>query len=253
MIKLVAAVRRRPGMTRAEYADYVREVHGGIAVAKKLTLRKYVQNHVFDSAYGALGDPGYQVTLPRDSVTELHFDSVETMGQTFADPYTREVVGPDGVNFSDLPVALSLLVEERRTEVPRPGPGAVQVLYFLKAAEGLAPGAFQQRWEQAHAAALADPSGTTAHRLRGYEWNPAAAGGGNAAYFGGSGQPTYEAYAALWFDEGEAVAGVRAYETELARHAEHQGGPFHQPSLSFFLLTREVVIFDDTKDTEALV
>ncbi|WP_405959478.1 EthD domain-containing protein [Streptomyces sp. NBC_00024] len=107
MIKLVAAVRRRPGRTHAEYAEYIENVHGGIALADRLTVRKYVQNHVLDGAYGALGDVGYQVTLPRDSVTELYFDDLESMGQTFADPYTREVVGPDAVNFSDQPAALA--------------------------------------------------------------------------------------------------------------------------------------------------
>ncbi|RPE46665.1 EthD domain-containing protein [Streptomyces sp. Ag109_O5-1] len=246
MIKLVAAVRRRPGMTHAEYADYVREVHGGIAVANKLTLRKYVQNHVFDSAYGALGDTGYQVTLPRDSVTELYFDSLETMGQTFTDPYTREVVGPDGVNFSDLPAALSLLVAEERAEVPQPGPGAVKVLYFFKAAEGMEPSVFQERRQHAHEEVLADPSGAVARHLRGYEWNPALPAGDDGGYFGGSGQPAYEGYATLWFDEGEAVAGIRAYEAGLARHTQEHGA-FHLPSLSFFLLTREIVIFDDTE------
>ncbi|MFF0095407.1 hypothetical protein ACFYSF_36560 [Streptomyces canus] len=36
--------------------------------------------------------------------------------------YTCGVVGPDGVNFSDLPTSLSALVEEHRTEAPQPGP-----------------------------------------------------------------------------------------------------------------------------------
>ncbi|TPQ23411.1 hypothetical protein FGD71_004075 [Streptomyces sporangiiformans] len=57
-------------------------------------MRKYVQNHVLNGAYGALGDVGYQVTLRRDSVTELYFDDLESMGQTFADPYAHELVGP---------------------------------------------------------------------------------------------------------------------------------------------------------------
>ncbi|MFF3373941.1 EthD domain-containing protein [Streptomyces sp. NPDC002680] len=127
MIKLVAAVRRRPGMTRTEYAEYVEKVHGGIALANKLTVRKYVQNHVLDGAYGAIGDVGYQLTLPRDSVTELYFDDLASMGRTFTDPYAREVVGPDAVNFSDQPAALSLLVEEEgAAEAPRPGDGTVK-------------------------------------------------------------------------------------------------------------------------------
>jgi hypothetical protein len=251
MIKLVAAARRRPGMTHAEYAEYVEKVHGGIARADKLTVRKYVQNHVLDGAYGALGDVGYQVTLPRDSVTELYFDDLASMARTFADPYTREVVGPDGVNFSDQPTAVSLLVEESAAEAPRSGTGTVKILHFLKAADGLAPEAFQQGLRRAYEDLLADPAGP-ARYMRGHEWNRALPGDGMAAYFGGTAeQPSYDAYSALWFEEAEALIGFRAWQQALAGHAEKHGAHF-QPSLSFFLLTREVVIFDDLADGGAL-
>ncbi|MFE7277340.1 EthD domain-containing protein [Streptomyces sp. NPDC057623] len=244
MIKLVAVLRRRPDMTHAEYADYIRDVHGDLARAKRLTTRKYLQNHVFDSAYGATGDIGYQLTWPRDSVTELYFDDLPSMGQVFADPYTRDVVGPDGANFSDLPAAHSLLVEEHVTEVPNPGPGEVKVLYFLKAADGVSADEFQDRWRRAHDAVISDASGP-ARDLRGYQWNTALSGDGMAAYFGSaSEQPAYEAYSALWFDGTDAVPAFRAYQKALIEHAE-KDGPFHQPSLSFFLLSREVVIFGD--------
>ncbi|GHB59690.1 hypothetical protein GCM10010306_061540 [Streptomyces umbrinus] len=247
MIKLVAAVRRRPGMTHAEYAEYIETVHGGIALADKLTVRKYVQNHVLDGAYGALGDVGYQVTLPRDSVTELYFDDLASMGRTFADPYAREVVGPDAVNFSDQPAALSLLVEESGTEAPRSKEGMVKFLHFLKAADGLAPEAFQRDLRRAYDDVLADPAGP-ARYLRGQEWNAALPGDGMAAYFGGaSEQPAYDAYSALWFDEADALTGFRAWQQALAGQAEKRGAHL-QPSLSFFLLTREAVIFDDLAD-----
>lgn len=244
MIKLVAAVRRRPGMTHAEYAEYIEKVHGGIALADKLTVRKYVQNHVLDGAYGALGDTGYHVTLPRDSVTELYFDDLESMGQTFADPYAREVVGPDAANFSDQPAALSLLVEESEAEAPPPVEGMVKVLHFLKAADGLAPEALRNSLRRAYEDVLGDPA-APARLLRGHEWNTALPGDGMAAYFGGaSEQPAYDAYAALWFDEAEALTGFRAWQQALAGYAHKHGAPF-EPSLCFFLLTREMVIFDD--------
>ncbi|GAA3901568.1 hypothetical protein GCM10023084_62510 [Streptomyces lacrimifluminis] len=247
MIKLVAAARRRPGMTHAEYAEYVENVHGAIARADKLTVRKYVQNHVLDGAYGALGDVGYQVTLPRDSVTELYFDDLESMAQTFADPYTREVVGPDGANFSDQPAAVSMLVEESAAETPRSATGTVKILHFLKAADGLAPETFQQDLRQAYEELLADPAGP-AQYLRGHAWHTPLPGDGMAAYFGGtSEQPAYDAYFALWCDEAEALTGFRAWQEALAGQAEKHGAHL-QPSLSFFLLTREVVIFDDLAD-----
>ncbi|MGW1711893.1 EthD domain-containing protein [Streptomyces sp. NPDC002156] len=246
MIKLVAAVRRRPGMTRTEYAGYIEKVHGGIALANRLTVRRYVQNHVLDGAYGAIGDVGYQLTLPRDSVTELYFDDLASMGRTFADPYARDVVGPDAANFSDQPAALSLLVEEEgEAEAPRPGDGTVKVLHFLKAADGLAPEAFQKGLRRAYEDVLDDPSGP-ARYLRGHEWNTALPGDGMSAYFGSaSEQPAYEAYSALWFDEADALTGFRAHQQALAGHAEKHG-VLLQPALCFFLLTREVVIFDDT-------
>ena len=109
MTKLMAALRRKPGMTQEEYFSYIRNVHGALSKAQPLTVRRYVQNHVFDSAFGAATDPAYQIVFHRDSVTELWFDSFESMGETFAHPYTREKIGPNGVNFSDLSTALAVL------------------------------------------------------------------------------------------------------------------------------------------------
>ncbi|MDQ0578025.1 EthD domain-containing protein [Streptomyces rishiriensis] len=248
MIKLVAAVRRRPGMTHAEYTDYVENVHGGIALDNKLTIRKYVQNHVFDAAYGTKGDIGYHLTMPRDSVTELYFDDPAAMERTFSDPYTRDVVGPDGAKFSDEPAALSLLVEEQRTGAPVPGNGTVKVLHFVKAADGTAPDAFRQGLRRAHEDVLADSSGPARHLL-GHEWNEALPGDGMADYFGGDAETAYEGYSALWFDEAEALTAFRAYEEALAARADQYGAKT-DPSGSFFLLTREVVIFDDLGEAD---
>jgi hypothetical protein len=234
-------------MTRSEYREYTEKVHGGIATAKKLTLRKYVQNHVVDGAYGALGDVGYEVTLPRDSVTDLYFDDLASMGQTFADPYTREVVGPDAVNFSDQPAALSLLVEEREAEAPLRADGLVKVLHFLKAADGVDPEVFQQGLRGSYEDVLADSFGL-ARYLRGHQFNRPLPGDGMAAYFrGASEQPAYDAYSALWFEEADALTGFRAHQQALAGHAEKHGALLN-PSMSFFLLTRQVVIFDDLAD-----
>ncbi|WP_460072967.1 EthD domain-containing protein [Streptomyces sp. YKOK-I1] len=242
MIKFTTVVRRRPDMTHSEYAEYFRDVHGGLASANKVVVRKYVQNHVFDSAYGAAGDGGYQVTVPRDSVAELYFDDFEAIMRNMADPYSRDVVAADGVNFNDLSSAIGMLVEEHRPTVPNPGEGAVKVLMFLKAAEGLRPQEFQERWLQAHENVAADASGP-AGRLRACTWNPAVALDGLPPAFG-SDQPSYEGFAALWFEEADAVSAFRAYQKALTEHAEKLG-PFHQPSLSFFLLSREIVVFDD--------
>ncbi len=57
MIKFLIATGRRPGMTQAEF-HHVKHVHAPLALqdadAEEL-IRKYTQNHLSDSAYGAPG------------------------------------------------------------------------------------------------------------------------------------------------------------------------------------------------------
>jgi hypothetical protein len=101
MIKMLAAVCRRPGMTHAEYVAYIQYVHGKLATDNPVGLRCYTQNHVFDSAYSTRLQPTHILEIPYDSVTELYWDSAEDMNTNFANEYVRTKVGPDGVNFGD--------------------------------------------------------------------------------------------------------------------------------------------------------
>ncbi len=148
MIKMMASICRRPGMTHAEYLSYIQHVHGAISnESPDKLLRRYVQNHVFDAAFGTAAEATHSQVVSRDSVTELYWDSPQEMGASFQHEYTRTKIGPDGVNFSDLPVALSLVAVEAEQPVPQPGrhTGA-KVLHFVRAAEGLAlPEFFERR------------------------------------------------------------------------------------------------------------
>ena len=244
MIKQIAAVRRKPGMTHSEFRQYIEHVHGDLARAKPLGVKKYLKNHVFDGAYGAKDDPRYELVFGRDSVTELWFENLEALGETFADPYVREVIGPDGRNFSDLGTALGLLVEEVPMEVPDPGHGAAKVLHFLKKAESLEQAEFERRWSEAHAAIM-EGSPSVAEQLRGYVQNRPLPGGAGSAYFGGAEMPTYEGIASMWFDGPEALPAFRDYHRGL-EEISRSGEKFIDVSRSFFLYAREVPIYDLT-------
>jgi hypothetical protein len=63
MLKVLATVRRRPGMTEAEYRSYLQDVHGGLVKANPLGVARYVQNHVFDSAFGSADATEYMGRL----------------------------------------------------------------------------------------------------------------------------------------------------------------------------------------------
>ncbi len=240
MIKIVAAVRRKPGMTHGEYLRYIHDVHGAIARANTLGLDRYVQNHVFD---GAFGQAAYARWFHRDSITELYFSSFERLGYTFNHPYTRDVIGPDGANFADLASSLSVLTIEQVLQKTSRSANTVKVLHFLKARDGKM---FATQWQQAHAAALrAVPEFES--KLHGHtrSLSQQPAGGGSAAgtdYFGGGDMPKFDGVASFWLAGESDLETFRRYETALGK----QG--FFDSDLSFFVYAREVEIFDLTSN-----
>ncbi|WP_307835138.1 EthD domain-containing protein [Streptomyces adelaidensis] len=143
-------------------------MHGSLAAENPLRIRRYVQNHVFDSSFGTGEDPAYLTGFGRDSVTELHFENMEALAATLSDPYTREVIGPDGALFNDLPSALALLArptvltpppaaeDEDKDEDKDEGENRVKVLHFVHASAGLDRDTFAERWRTAHEKVVAD-------------------------------------------------------------------------------------------------
>lgn len=69
MVKLIALVKRKDGMTLEEFSRYWREHHGPLAISMLPGVKRYVQNHAVRLASG--GDP--QI----DGVVELWFDDLE--------------------------------------------------------------------------------------------------------------------------------------------------------------------------------
>ncbi|ALU91540.1 hypothetical protein Hrubri_4395 [Herbaspirillum rubrisubalbicans M1] len=240
MIKAMAAIRRKPGMTQQEYFRYIFDVHGALAKAKPLTIRRYVQSHVFDGAYGAAADPAYQIAFHRDSVTELYFDSVASMMQTFGDPYVGEVVGPDAVHFNDFPTALAMLAEDSEIKVAQPGNGPVRVMYFLKKQVGVTAQQFLDALRLAMESGLDEAQAGACSVRRAVLSHAIPDETGLMAYFGSKDMPAYDAVLNLWFEENEALSGWRAWQTAFEHRMEK---PLtHDPSYAFFLMSRDHVI-----------
>jgi uncharacterized protein (TIGR02118 family) len=82
LIKLVFTIRRRPGMTRAEFQRYWGNEHARLVErhAEVLRIRRYVQTHARDTdADEAIS--GARGSEPRqyDGLAELWWDSVEDL------------------------------------------------------------------------------------------------------------------------------------------------------------------------------
>ncbi len=112
MVKFVGLMRRKPGMTRAEFVNYWQNVHAPLAMGVKefgRFVRKYVQNIPIEAAASVPdlpGSPGF------DGVAELWFDDIDDATKAFAEPRYLEVIRADELKFLDLPNCVVLVVRE---------------------------------------------------------------------------------------------------------------------------------------------
>lgn len=241
MIKIVAAVRRKPGMTHSEYLNYIEHKHGQLARENPLGLSRYVQNHVFDSAYGGDTDPTYTQTFHRDSVTELFFDDFAQLIRTMSDPHTQQKTGPDALNFADMSKQIAQLMDESEVAVQNPGAGPLKVMLFLKKLPEVPLESFFLTWNQAHDAVAAEQPLFRQSVRRQTHSRYLPEGDKITSYFGPDIQVS-QGVSSLWFESEADLPAFRAYQRALFQRLAQEG--VLDPSGSFFVFAKEVVIMD---------
>jgi hypothetical protein len=261
-IKLMAASRRRPGLTRAEYFRYIEHYHGTVARLERFKIDRYIQNHVIDGAFGVLSDTSHKnKTSDREAVVELHFDCFQDLLDTL-EPQGLEQsrANQDGKFFADEPTNIIVMAEEVELPVANPRPkfnpglsephqGAVKVMHYIMRKPDVFPNEYHRLWRQAHDEAMArSPYAqemfrriVVSKRSRVND-NDAAA----RAHFRMVDPPVYDMVVSFWLDSMEQVGAFRQYLEAL------QESPleFADWSESFFLYTRPVRIIDDAPPKE---
>lgn len=112
MVKLVAGLRRKPGMGVSEFHRYWKDVHGPLVKSVPeffRHVRKYVQGHTLNDPVPSFPP---QVAAPFDGIAELWFDNVAEIGTAFAEPRYMEIIRPDELKFLDLPNCTIFVVED---------------------------------------------------------------------------------------------------------------------------------------------
>ena len=106
MVKAVALIKRKPGLSREEFARHYEEVHAPLILKHSPTLKRYVRNHVIVPA-GA-EEPEY------DCVTELWYDNMDGYKATidFWLSEAGKVIRDDEDSFLDRSKLAFFLVEE---------------------------------------------------------------------------------------------------------------------------------------------
>ncbi|HVP31173.1 MAG TPA: EthD domain-containing protein [Myxococcota bacterium] len=112
MLKMIATLRRKPGLSVDAFRKHWRYVHGPLVLSlPEMTrhIRRYVQNLPADLPMPADATGGE----PIDGVAEMVFDDFESMQRCFAEPSYLARVRPDEEAFLDLGRCQVVVVEER--------------------------------------------------------------------------------------------------------------------------------------------
>lgn len=111
MIKLIACLRRRPGLSPEEFRRHWLQVHGPLIRSLPEMTRhivRYVQMHPASASLDADATAGE----PFDGVAEMVFADEAAMARAFAEPAYLSRVRPDEESFLDLARCHVLLVHE---------------------------------------------------------------------------------------------------------------------------------------------
>jgi hypothetical protein len=108
MIRLEFALRRKPGMSRADFQQYWRDVHGPLVArhSTSLKIHRYIQLHTLDDAINdALASDRGGMEPVYDGVAELWWKSLDDLSGlgTGAGAAAAQELLEDEKNFIDLP------------------------------------------------------------------------------------------------------------------------------------------------------
>lgn len=127
MIKMVFTIRRRDGMTRADFQRYWREQHAALIKrhAGTLHIRRYVQVHLHETDLDdAVASPRGSEPRYYDGVAELWWDSLEDLTAAFSTDAGQAAAAEilqDERRFMDLPKSPLWLGDENVVIANTPG------------------------------------------------------------------------------------------------------------------------------------
>ena len=146
MVKFIIAAHRRPGMLQSEAHHHLEHVHGGLVKADPDRIVRYVQNHVFDGAYGT-PNAGWSGFAERNSVAEIWFENLEDHKVSTYSEYYRTVLQPDEPNFADQTNLIVMITREVELSLGSLQNAPLKVLHYLKRDPQQHRNEFLERWQ----------------------------------------------------------------------------------------------------------
>jgi uncharacterized protein (TIGR02118 family) len=227
MIVRMGLLRKRPDLTTEQFRRHWREVHGPLA-AKMPGLRAYHQNHIVDKSQLAIDHARGAWDL--DGISELWFDSRETMERALASDAYQAVV-------ADSPHCMattSIVVAEQIVVAPHDPSARIKRMSILERKHGLTPADFRHEWCDRHAAMVARfPA------LAGYTQNLVTNHGAAPGIDADDGQATADGIVEMWFRNTDDLAA--AFHSPAAEISQRHALDFLQ-SITTFLVAVHVIV-----------
>ncbi|GMG16802.1 unnamed protein product [Phytophthora fragariaefolia] len=240
-------------MTRQEFLDHHFQVHGqmsDVGDSPELKPHRYRQYHIFDCAFGAPRSVDGQRGLPnrnhawfwRDDITELYFRDMAHLQSVFSSEHVRKVVGPDGLNFSDMGTSIPWIGREAQVHVANAEPGESDVVafYFVSLNEGTGDnvdGLVAAFREEVETHAASQVLGLIANKapsvLPQDATNDALLSFPLTDYFGGKTMPSYALYFKLTLKSAASATAVRKVQHAFEARAEVLGVDTSESIIAF--------------------
>lgn len=233
MVKFMIAAHRRPGMLQSEAHHHLEHVHGGLVKADPAKIVRYVQNHVFDGAYGT-PQAGWSGFAERNSVAEIWFENLEDHKVSTSSDYYRTVLQPDEPNFADQTNLIVMITREIELDVSSHQAGSLKVLHYLRRNSSYERNDFLERW-QAFQNQLLEQAELRSQIRQAVQsvplFEPPVTDEGKLVNF-------YDTVLSLWFAD---LSGLNAYCTAFFS-LEQTGSGLFDLSKSFLLLAKEITL-----------
>lgn len=104
LVKMFVLLKRKPGMSLADFRQYWLETHGPL-VLNLPGVRRYLQCHVVDGFY-AVGESRF------DGVEQIWFDDTRSIEKMMESPQYKEKVMPNMANFVEPKYIFSFVTDE---------------------------------------------------------------------------------------------------------------------------------------------
>jgi uncharacterized protein (TIGR02118 family) len=237
MIKVTILLVRKKGISREEFQDYWRTVHGPLVMnipENRRHVCKYVQSHTLSDWFPFLAGEGPLY----DGAAEIWCDSLEEALEMFAEPKYRELIYPDELKFLDLDNMVILVTNEypvyQRPNAPIHG--GVKLFELPVRREGMTRTQCHQYWKDVHGPMVLDCP-QMIEPLRRYVQSHSL-----EEPLPGIEAMRYDGMAELWFDSREDL--LKCFGTQYMERVHPDESNFVNLEKSTALAAKEFIMYE---------